>query len=110
MHDISRREVLARIFVQRFVELPDQLLEDRAHRGVVDPIRVQLDVLETLQHLEEKSRLVELADGIIEIEFLQYLAHVRTEACDIITQVRRGSRITRSYCLQLLVVWLWWDS
>ena len=55
MHDVARREVLAGILVQRLVELPDQLLEDRAHRRVVDLVRVQVHVLETLEHLEQES-------------------------------------------------------
>ncbi len=80
VHDVARREVLAGILVQRFVELPDQLLEDRAHRRVVDPVGVQVDVLEALEHLEEKPRLVELADGVVEVELLQHLAHVGAEA------------------------------
>jgi hypothetical protein len=32
--------VLAGVLVQRLVELADQLLEDRAHRRVVDFVRV----------------------------------------------------------------------
>ena len=51
---VARREVLAGVLVERLVELPDQLLEDRAHRRVVDSIRVQVDVLELLEHLEEQ--------------------------------------------------------
>ena len=92
MHDISRREVLAGILVQRLVELPDQLLEDRAHRGVVDLVRVQVDVLEALEHLEQQPRLVELADRVVEVELLQHLAHVRAEAGDVVAQVRRQMR------------------
>jgi len=36
MDDVARGEVLARVLVQGFVELPDELLENSAHRGVVD--------------------------------------------------------------------------
>ena len=87
VHDVSRREVLARILVQRLVELADQLLEDRAHRGVVDPIRVQVDVLEALQHLEQEPRLIEFADRVVEVKLLQHLAHVLTEPRDVVPQV-----------------------
>ena len=87
VHDVARREVLARVLVQRLVELPDQLLEDRAHRRVVDLVRVQVDVLEALHHLEEQPRLVELADRVVEVELLEHLAHVRAEAGDVVAQV-----------------------
>ena len=93
VHDVARREVLAGVLVQRLVELPDQLLEDRAHRRVVDLVRVQVDVLEALQHLEEQPRLVELADGVVEVELLQHLAHVRAEAGDVVAQV--GGEVRR---------------
>ena len=33
---IARREMLARVFVERFIELADQLFEDGAHGGIVD--------------------------------------------------------------------------
>ena len=74
--DVARGEVLAGVLVQRLVELADQLLEDRAHLVVVDPVRVQVDVLEALHHQEEQPRLVQLGDGVVEVELLQHLAHV----------------------------------
>src|SRR5881397_1318076 len=50
--DVTRREVLARVLVQRLVELADQLLEDRAHGRVVDRVGMQVHGLEALEHLE----------------------------------------------------------
>ena len=38
-----------------------------------------------LEHLEKKPRFVEFADGVVEVELLQHLAHVRTEAGDVVT-------------------------
>ena len=93
VHDVARREVLAGVLVERLVELPDQLLEDRPHRGVVDLVGVEVDVLEALQHLEEQPGLVELADGVVEVELLQHLAHVRAEAGDVVAQV--GGEVRR---------------
>ena len=87
--DVARREVLAGVLVQRLVELADQLLEDRPHRRVVDRVGMQVDVLEALEHLEEQPGLVELADGVVEVELLQHLAHVRAEAGDVVAQVGR---------------------
>ena len=100
--DVARREVLAGIFVQRFVELADQLLEDRAHRRVVDLVRVQIDIFEALEHLEEKPRLVELADRIVEVEFLQHLAHVWAEPGDVVAQVGREVRRVGEELLEVI--------
>jgi hypothetical protein len=56
--------------VQRLIELADKLFEDRPHRRVIDLVGVQIDVLETFEDLEEQTRLVELADRIVEVELL----------------------------------------
>jgi hypothetical protein len=87
VHHVARREVFAGIFIQRFIELADQLLEDRAHRRVVDLVRMQVDVLESFEHLEKKPRLIERADGVIKVKLLQHLPHVRTEAGDMVAQI-----------------------
>ncbi len=92
MHDVSRRKVFARVLVQRLVELPDQLLEDGSHRWVVDLLRMQIDLLEPLQHLEQQPGLVQLADGVVEIELLQHFPHVGAEAGDVVAQVCRQVR------------------
>ena len=76
------------VLVERLVELADQLLEDRAHRGVVDPLRMQVDVLEALHHLEQQAGLVELADGVVEVEALEHLAHVLAETGEVVAEVR----------------------
>ncbi len=89
MDDIARGEVLPGIFIQRFVEFPDQLLEDRSHGRVVDLIRVEIDVLEAFKNLEDKAGFVQFADGVVEIEPLQHLPHVRAEAGDEIAEVGR---------------------
>jgi hypothetical protein len=60
MHDVARREVLAGVLVEGLVELPDELLEDRAHREVVDRLGVEVDAPEALHHREEEPHLVEL--------------------------------------------------
>lgn len=54
VNHVARREVLARILVQPLVELPDQLLEDRPHRRIVDRVRMQIDVLEPFHDLEQE--------------------------------------------------------
>ena len=89
--DIAGGEVLAGVLVQRLVELPDELLEDRAHREVVDLVRVEihLRIAEPLHDQEQQSRLVELGDGVVEVELLQHLAHVGAEPRDVVAQVLR---------------------
>ena len=78
---------LSGVLVQRFVEPADELLENRAHRRVVDLVWMEVYAPEPLQHLEEESRFVEPADGVAEVEPLQHLPHVLAEARDVVTQV-----------------------
>jgi hypothetical protein len=85
--DVAGREVLARVLVQRLVELPDQLLEDRPHHGVRDPVRVEVDLRELLHDLEEEPGLVELRDRVVEVELLDHLPHVRAERLDVRAEV-----------------------
>ena len=87
--DLTRREVLARVLVHRLVELPEQLLEDVAHLQVRDLVRVEVDVLELLQHQEQQAGLVQLADRVAEVELLEHLPHVVGEPVDVGPQVRR---------------------
>ena len=90
---VPRREVLPGILIQGFVESADQLFKDRPHGRVVDPIRMQVDVLEPLQHLEQQPRFVELADRVVEVESFQHLAHVIAETGDAVSQV--GGKLGR---------------
>jgi len=76
--------VLAGVLVEGLVELADQLFEYRPHRGVVDHPGMEIDGLEALEHLEQQAGLVQLSDGIVEVEALKHLAHVRTEARDVV--------------------------
>jgi hypothetical protein len=59
---------------------------------VVDLVRVQVDVLEALEHLKEEPCLVQLADRVVEVELLQNLAHVHAEAGDVVAEVGRQVR------------------
>ena len=85
--DVAWREVLARVLVQCLVELADQLLEDRAHGGVVDRVGMEIHRLEALEHLEEQARLIELADRVVEAESLEHLAHVLAKAGDMLRRL-----------------------
>jgi hypothetical protein len=50
---------------------------------------MQVHRLEALEHLEEQTRLVELADRVVEVKALEHVAHVLAEAGDVVAQVRR---------------------
>jgi len=93
MDHVPRREVLAGVLVEGLVEPADQLLEDRPHRRVVHRVRMEIDLAEALQHLEEQAGLVELADRVVEIEPLDHLPHVLAEARDVVAEV--GGRLRR---------------
>ena len=92
MNDIPRREMLTRVFVERLIKLPDELLEDRPHRGVVDLVGVQVDILEALKHLKQKPRVVEFPEGVVKVEFLENFSHVRAEVRDVVPEVRGKMR------------------
>ena len=91
--DLARGEVLAGVLVERLVERADQFLEDGAHLVVGDRVGVQVDRLEALHHQEEQPGLVQLGDGVVEVELLQHLAHVVGEAVDVGAQV--GGQVGR---------------
>ena len=86
-NDVAGREVFARVLVQRFIELADQLLEDRSHLGVGNAFGAQVHVLEALDHLVQQLGFLELGDRVVEAEVLDYLQHVGAEARDVIPQV-----------------------
>jgi hypothetical protein len=50
---------------------------------------MQLHLLEPLQHLEQQPCLVELTDGVVEVELLQHLPDIGAEAGDVVPEVGR---------------------
>ena len=92
MHDVTGSEVLARVLVECFVEPPDQFLEDRPHRRVVGVVWVEIDVPESLKHLEQETGLGEPTDAVVEVELLSDLAHVPAEPADVVPQVHSSVR------------------
>ena len=93
--------MLTGVFVQRFVELADQLFEDRAHHRVRHAIRMKIDILKALQHLEEESCFAQPLNRVVEVELLQYVAHILAEPGDVVAQI--GCEIGR-VCEQLLEI------
>ncbi len=85
--DLARGEVLAGVLVEGLIELADQFLEDVAHLNVGDLVRVQVYGAEALHHLEEQARLIELGDGVVEVELFEDFTHVGAEAGDVVAQV-----------------------
>jgi hypothetical protein len=85
--DFARREVLAGGFVGDFGELAYQLFEDQAHLGVIDGVRVQVDVGELFGDQVEQAGLGQALDLGIEIEALEDVAGRRRKALDVGVEV-----------------------
>ncbi len=100
--DLARREVLAGVLVERLVEAADKLLEDVAHLQIRDLVGVQIDVLESLHHLEQEAGVVEPGDGVVEVELVQHVAHVGAEAVDVVAQVGRQVRRVAEQALEVI--------
>ena len=97
LHGVARRPVLARLLVVLLVEAADQLLEDRAHRVVVEAgvldravavqhrLRAQVDVRreELLDQRAERVGLREARDLVAELEVLEDVLDVRREAVEV---------------------------
>ena len=84
---LARGEVLAGRLVGDFGELADQLLEDAAHRGVVDHVRVQIDAGELLGDQIEQIGLGQALDLAGEVEALEDVARRRREGLQIGVEV-----------------------
>ncbi len=97
LHGVTRRPVLARLLVVLLVEAADELLEDRAHRVVVEAgmlhravavqhgVGAQVDVRreELLDQRAERVRFREARDLVAELEALEDVLHVGGEAIEI---------------------------
>ena len=57
--DLAGCEMLSRRFVRDFREPPDHILEKITHLDVADPLGVQVDLREAVEHLPENAALVE---------------------------------------------------
>ena len=74
--------------VRDFCELADQLLEDEAHLGVVDALRVKVDRRKLLRHEIEEVRLRQSVDLDREFEAVEDVADVLRESADVGAEVR----------------------
>ncbi len=97
LHGVARRPVLAGFFVVLLVEAPHQLLEDRAHRVVVEPRMLDGGVAihdrlgaevdrggeELLDQRAERVGLGEARDLVPELELLEDVLDVRREAVEV---------------------------
>ena len=86
---IARRPVLACFLVVLLVELADQLLEDRAHRVVVDAGRreVDLGVEELVDQRADRVGLRERRELVAELEVVEDVLDVRREAVEVVLEV-----------------------
>jgi hypothetical protein len=72
---LTRGEVLPGGLVGQFRELADQLLEHRAHLGIGDGVRVQVDIGELLRDHVQQAGLGQLVDLGVEVEALEDVTH-----------------------------------
>jgi hypothetical protein len=81
--------VLARLLVVLLVELADQLLEDRAHRVVVDAGRRQVDlgIEELVDQRAERVGARERRQLVAELEVLEDVLDVGREAVEVVLEV-----------------------
>src|SRR5690606_16158648 len=87
-HHVAGGEVLTGRLVARLRELPDELLEDRAHRVVVDDVRVEVDLDELLEDKEQDAAPLEALDRVLEAEALEEdVLDVLVEALDVVHEV-----------------------
>ncbi len=88
-HGVARRPVLAGLLVVLLVELADQLLEDRAHRVVVDARRreVDLGVEELVDQRADGVGLGERRELVAELEVLEDVLDVGREAVEVVLEV-----------------------
>ena len=86
--DLARREMLARRFVGDFREPPDQILEQVTHLDVADPLGMQVDLREAVEHLPENAALIEALQLFGKEKLVQEdVADIAGELGDVIDQV-----------------------
>ncbi len=109
LHYVAGREVLSGLFIVLFVESPDEFLEDRAHRVVVESgdslrsvgvqNRKRPEVDRAVQKLlNEATEYVGIHKGlnlVAELELVEDLLDVRREAIEVSFEV----------CFELLESW-----
>ena len=101
LHHVARREVFARLLVVLLVEPPDELLEDGAHRVVVEPFEpdgavpvhdgpgTEVDgvVEELLDEVAERVGLDKGRNLVAKLELVEDLLHVGGEAVEVRLEV-----------------------
>jgi hypothetical protein len=81
--DLARREMLPRCLVRQFCEASDELLEDEAHLGVIDFVRVQIDLRKPLGDEVEQLVLGKPVDLGHKVESLEDIADRGREALNV---------------------------
>ncbi len=76
------------VLVGDLSELADQVLEDRAHLGIADRLRMEIDAGELLRHLVQHPALGQAVDLGVEVESFEDVTDRRGEGTGC---RRRGS-------------------
>ena len=88
-HRVARRPVLTRFLLVLLVEPADQLLEDRAHRVVVDASRREVDVgvEELVDQRTDCIGLRQRLELVAELEVVEDILDVEREAVEVVLEV-----------------------
>ena len=88
--DFTGRKVFAGIFVEGFIEPAHQFLKDVAHLMVGNLVGMEINDVagKPLHHQEQQAVIVELGDGVWEVELVQNLPHVIGKTVQVGAQVR----------------------
>ena len=104
--DLTRGEVLTGVLVQRFIELPQQMLEDIPHLVVGHGGGAEVHLALLIEALHEQVKQpgpLQIADGVVEVEGGEDFPDVRGEAHDILPEVQRqmGVIVEEAFVVEL---------
>ena len=88
LDDFAGREMIPGFFVGLFVETPDQILENVAHRDIGNTLGMKIDIGDRFDDFVQAIRFIQLVDFFFEFEFFQDVARPRRESGYEILQVR----------------------
>src|SRR5438874_6854947 len=63
---------------------------------------MKIDILEAFQHLKQQAGFGQSPNRVVEVKFLQHVAHVLAEAGDVVAQIRSEIRRVREQLLEVV--------
>jgi hypothetical protein len=98
---LARREVLAGRLIGQFGKLANQFLEDRAHVGIADPVRVKVDLAELLGDEVEQVGIGKSVDLRFQLEAGEDVFDVGRKAVKVSRKVHRDVILVANDGLQV---------